>query len=144
MERPTTSDGIFGAQKDVTCPGRRRTNTGRGGYPGEYVDADPISIHLSLLLVGDVVIGGVNGEVFNPIATRFKRESPLKHTLFSSLTNGTAGSGYIPHDAAYGQHTFEVLSSRLKPGCAESAIVDGLLDLMEGIEVVPPAGAGRR
>jgi hypothetical protein len=27
-------------------------------------------------------------------------------------------------------YTFEVLSSRLQPGCAESAIVDGLLDLM--------------
>lgn len=139
MERPTMSDGIFGAQKEVSCPGRRRTNTGRAGYAGEYVDADPVPIRLSLLLVGDVVIGGVNGEVFNPIATRFKRESPFKHTLFSSLTNGSARSGYIPHDAAYGQYTFEVVSSRLKPGCAETAIVDGLLDLMEGVEVVPPS-----
>jgi len=139
MERPTTSDGIFGAQKDVTCPGRRRTNTGRAGYAGEYVDADPIPIRLSLLMVGDVVIGGANAEIFNPIAVRFKRESPFKHTLFSSLTNGRANSGYIPNDAAYGQYTFEVISSRLKPGCAETAIVDGLLDLMDGAEVVPPA-----
>lgn len=139
MERPTTSDGIFGAQTEVSCPGRRRTNTGRGGYAGEYVDDAPIPIRLSLLMVGDVVIGGVNAEIFNPIAVRFKRESPLKHTLFSSLTNGSARSGYIPHDAAYGQYTFEVLSSRLRPGCAETAIVDGLLDLMEGIEVTPPA-----
>jgi hypothetical protein len=27
-------------------------------------------------------------------------------------------------------YTFEVLSSRLQPGCAESAIVDGVLDLI--------------
>lgn len=141
MERPSTSDGIFGAQKEVACPGRRRTNTGRAGYAGTYEDADPINIRLSFLLVGDVAIGGVNGEVFNQIARRFKLESPLKHTMFSSLTNGTAGSGYIPNDSAYGQYTFEVVSSRLKPGCAESAIVDGLLDLMEGVEVVPPGGA---
>lgn len=140
MERPTASDGIFGAQREVMCPGRRRTNTGRGGYAGEYVDADPIPIRLSLLMVGDVVIGGANAEIFNPIAVRFKRESPFKHTLFSSLTNGSARSGYIPHDAAYGQHTFEVLSSRLKPGCAETAIVDGLLDLMQGARVIPPSG----
>ena len=138
MERPGASDGIYGAQKEVTCPGRRRTNTGRGGYAGEYVDADPINIRLSFLMVGDVAIGGVNGEVFNQIARRYKLESPLKHTIFSSLTNGTAGSGYIPNDSAYGQYTFEVLSSRLKPGCAESAIVDGLLDLMQDVEVVPP------
>lgn len=140
MERPTTSDGIYGAQREVMCPGRRRTNTGRGGYAGEYVDADPIPIRLSLLMVGDVVIGGANAEIFNPIAVRFKRESPFKHTLFSSLTNGSARSGYIPHDAAYGQHTFEVLSSRLKPGCAETAIVDGLLDLMQGARIIPPSG----
>ncbi len=37
---------------------------------------------------------------------------------------------YIPNDAAYGMDTFEVLSSRLKPGCAESAIINGILDLM--------------
>ncbi len=31
---------------------------------------------------------------------------------------------------AYGFQTFEVHSSRLKPGYAESAIVNGLLDLI--------------
>jgi neutral ceramidase len=48
----------------------------------------------------------------------------------ATLTNGMARSGYIPNDAAYGMTTFEVLSLRLKPGCAESAIVDGILDLI--------------
>ncbi len=41
-----------------------------------------------------------------------------------------ANSGYIPDDASFGAYTFQVLSSRLKPGCAESAIDDGLLDLI--------------
>jgi neutral ceramidase len=50
--------------------------------------------------------------------------------MLATLTNGTARSGYIPHDAVSGMYTFEVLSSRLQPGCAESAIVDGVLDLM--------------
>lgn len=50
--------------------------------------------------------------------------------MLATLTNGMARSGYIPNDAAYGMYTFEVLSSRLEPGCAESAIVDGILDLM--------------
>ena len=45
--------------------------------------------------------------------------------------NGRSNSGYIPNDAAFGYQTFEVLSSRLKPGCAESAIVNGLLDLRD-------------
>ena len=85
-------------------------------------------------MIGDTVIGGVDGEVFTAIAQRFKAQSPYKHTMMATLTNGMARSGYIPSDAAFGYETFEVLGSRLKPGCAESAIVDGLLDLIDGAE----------
>jgi hypothetical protein len=52
--------------------------------------------------------------------------------MMVTLTNGSAPSGYIPNDAAYSQHTFEVLSSRLERGCAESAIVNGELDMILG------------
>jgi hypothetical protein len=48
----------------------------------------------------------------------------------ATLTNGMAQTGYIPSDEAFGYNVFTVLSSRLKPGCAESGIVDGLLGLM--------------
>jgi len=47
-------------------------------------------------------------------------------------TNGAARSGYIPDDASFGKNTFEVLSSRLQPGCAEAAIVNGILTLIDG------------
>lgn len=130
MERTESDVRIFGGQKTVSCPGRDRTNTGRAGYVGTYKDAPPVDIRLSLLKVGDVAIGGVNGEVFNLIAQRLKRESPYALTMMATLTNGTARSGYIPNDAAYGMYTFEVLSSRLQPGCAETSIVNGILDLM--------------
>jgi hypothetical protein len=130
LSRPTTSAQIAGGQKTVTCPGRKRTDSGRAGSPGTYVDADPIPIQLSLLKLGDVAIGGVNAEVFTTIAQRLKRESPMKYTMMATLTNGMAPSGYIPNDAAFGYDTFEVISSRLKPGCAETTIVDGLVDLI--------------
>jgi hypothetical protein len=129
-ERPVESAAISGGQATITCPGRQRTDSGRAGYPGSYVDAAPVELKLSLLRLGDTVIGGVNGEVFTAIAQRFKRESPLKHSMLATLTNGMAQSGYIPSDEAFGYNTFEVLSSRLKPGCAESGIVNGLLDLI--------------
>ena len=87
---------------------------------------------MSLLVIDDIAIGGVNAEIFNLIAQRFKRESPMARTMMATITNGRANSGYIPNDAAFGYHTFEVLSSRLQQGCAETAIVDGLIDLMEG------------
>jgi hypothetical protein len=130
MERMESSVRISGRHTIVSCPGRERTNAGRAGFPGEYREAAPVDIRLGLLALGDIMIGAVNAEVFNPIAQRLKRESPYARTMLATLTNGTARSGYIPHDAGFGMYTFEVLSSRLQPGCAESAIVDGLLDLM--------------
>jgi len=134
LERPVEDARIEGAQELVTCPGRKRLDKGRAGYPGVYEDADPIALRLSLLAIGDTVIGGVNGEVFTTIAQRFKRESPYKHSMMTTLTNGMAGSGYIPNDAAFGYNTFEVVSSQLKPGCAETAIVNGLLDLIDKVD----------
>jgi hypothetical protein len=130
MQRFESSLRLAGRHKVVSCPGRERTNTGRAGFPGEYKEAGPVEIRLGLFALGDIMIGAVNAEVFNPIAQRLKKESPYAGTLLATLTNGMARSGYIPHDAAFGQYTFEVLSSRLQPGCAESAIVTGLLDLM--------------
>ena len=130
MDRTDSNVEIYGGVKTIRCPGRTRTNEGRAGFEGTYKDADPVEIKLDLLRIGDIAIGGVNAEVFNPIAQRLKKESPYARTMMATLTNGSARSGYIPNDSAYGMDTFEVLSSRLKPGCAESAIVNGILDLM--------------
>jgi hypothetical protein len=131
IERTDTDVRLYGSQTTISCPGRERTNDGRAGSEGTYKAAGPVEIRLGLLRVGDAMIGAVNAEVFNPIAQRLKRESPFKATMMSTLTNGSARSGYIPDDASYGKYTFEVLSSRLQPGCAESSIVNGLLALVD-------------
>lgn len=140
LERPVATVRIAGGQATIRCPGRERTDRGRAGTPGVYADAEPVELRLSLLKIGDTVIGGVDGEVFTAIAQRFKAQSPYKHTMMATLTNGMARSGYIPSDEAFGYQTFEVLGSRLKPGCAESAIVNGLLDLIGDID----GGEGRK
>jgi hypothetical protein len=123
---------LYGSRTTISCPGRERTNAGRAGVEGTYKDASPIEIGLGLLRVGDVMIGAVNAEVFTAIAQRLKRESPFTATMMATLTNGSARSGYIPDDASYGKQTFEVLSSRVAPGCAETSIVHGILELMDG------------
>jgi hypothetical protein len=133
LEKGPADATLSGAEVRLSCPARRRTDSGRAGYPGTYVDADNVSIRLGALRLGDVYIGAVDGEVYNSIAQRLKRESPFKHTMMSTLTNGTAGTGYIPSDDAFGRNVFTVLSSRLKPGCAEAGIVNGLRDLMRGL-----------
>ena len=131
IERTASNVPLYGAQKTIRCAGRERTNQGRAGFEGTYKEAGPVDIRLSLFRIGDVMIGGVNAEVFNPIAQRLKQASPFTSTMMATLTNGMARSGYIPDDASFGKYTFEVLSSRLQPGCAESSIVGGILDLVE-------------
>jgi neutral ceramidase len=131
IARVETAVTLSSGFSTIQCPGRERTNQGRAGFEGTYKEGSPVEIRLGLLRVGDVMIGAVNAEVFSPIAQRLKRESPYKATMMATLTNGSARSGYIPDDAAFGKQTFEVLSSRLQPGCAESSIVGGLLDLMQ-------------
>lgn len=134
LEPPVPGETVIrGAQSQFSCPARKRTDSGRAGYPGSYVDDGEVPIHLTALRLGDVYIGAVDGEVYNGIAQRLKRESPFKHTLMSTLTDGAAPTGYIPSDDAFGRNVFTVLSSRLKPGCAEAGIVDGLLGLMRGL-----------
>jgi neutral ceramidase len=133
LEKPQVDATVRGSEVRLSCPARRRTDTGRAGFPGTYVDADDVSIRLGALRLGDVYIGAVDGEVYSSIAQRLKRESPFKHTMMSTLTNGSAPTGYIPADDAFGRNVFTVLSSRLKPGCAEAGIVNGLRDLMRGL-----------
>ena len=97
------------------------------------MDAGDVAIGLGALRIGDIYVGSVDAEVYNGIAQRLKRESPFKHTMMATLTNGMAQTGYIPSDEAFGRNVFTVLSSRLKPGCAEAGIVNGLVDLMRGL-----------
>jgi hypothetical protein len=133
LEKSPADATLRGARASLSCPARRRTDSGRAGAPGTYVEAGEVAIGLGALRIGDVYIGAVNAEVYNDIAQRLKRESPFKHTMMSTLTNGMAQTGYIPSDEAFGFNVFTVLSSRLKPGCAEAGIVNGLLELMRGL-----------
>ena len=121
---------IWGAQKMISCPGRVRTNTGREGEPGTYKDGDPVNIRLGMIGVGDIALTAVNAELYTMIAQRTKRHSPMANTVVVTLANGRASSGYIPDDASFGHNTFQVLGSRLKPGCAEQGIASGLDDLV--------------
>ena len=131
--RELTTAGIYGDQKTVTCPGRQRTNEGRGGVEGTYKDADPVDILVGVLLIGDVAIGEVNANPYTQIGLRFKKESPFANSMMTSRANGVSRGGYIPDDASYGHETFSVLNSALKPGCAETAIVDGIIGMMPRI-----------
>jgi hypothetical protein len=122
---------IAATQNTVTCPGRRRTDTRREGAPGTYEDGDPVDIRLGLLRIGNVALGSANAEIYSAIGTKVKEQSPLANFFLVTIANGRSNSGYIPDDASFGAYSFQVLSSRLKPGCAEGAITGGFLDLIQ-------------
>jgi hypothetical protein len=132
--RLDAAPAITGAQTTVTCPGRRRLDHAREGTPGKYEDGDPVQIRLGLLRVGNIALTSVNAEVYTTIGLKLKAASPLANTVMVTVANGRASSGYVPNDAAFGAYTFQVLGSRLKPGCAEYAIVNGLLDMIQASE----------
>ena len=76
------------------------------------------------------LVASVNAEIFTLISQRMKKQSPMANTVMVTLANGRANSGYVPNDAAFGSYTFQVLGSRLKPGCAEQGIANTLTDLV--------------
>lgn len=121
---------IAGAQRTVTCPGRTRTNVGREGQAGTYTDGPDVNIVLGVLGIGDIGLAYTQGEVYTAVGQAVKARSPLAHTVFVGMANGQANSGYIPTDEAFGHYTFQVLGSRLKPGCAETSIRDAMVDML--------------
>ena len=126
---------IEGAQQELTCPGRRRLDTGREGEPGKYEDSsDPVRIKIGALRIGDIALGSANAELYNMIGQQVKAGSKFHNTVMVTLTNGMANSGYVPTDDAFGRYTFQVLGSALKPGCAEAGIVKGIDEMIERME----------
>jgi neutral ceramidase len=135
IKRLDASPTISAQQKVVSCPGRKRIDNAREGTPGTYEDSGPVSIRLGALRIGNIALTSVDAELYSPIGLRLKRESPMANTFMVTLANGMANSGYIPNDTASGALTFQVLGSKLKPGCAETAIVNGLLDLIATTQI---------
>ncbi len=129
--RMDPAPALVAAQTTITCPGRKRLDNAREGTPGQYEDGDPVHIRLGLLRIGNIALTTANAEIYTAIGLKLKAASPLADTLLVTIANGMANSGYVPNDEAFGANTFQVLGSRLKPGCAEDAIVNGLVDMIQ-------------
>lgn len=131
--RPVETAVIWGAQQSFTCPGRDRLDAANPAreniFPG-YKEGADVNLKVGLLRIGDINFVTVNGEVYSKIALKLKETSPANKTVVVTLANGAANSGYIYSDDAYSHLTFQVIGSRLQPGCAEGKIISTALDLM--------------
>jgi hypothetical protein len=94
---------------------------------GSMVDSDPVVIPLGLIMINDIALANVSGEVFNEISQRLKRDSLFDRTAMVTLVNGSLG--YIPSENAYLLPSAMAAHNRIRPGCAEHQIVDAFVGL---------------
>ena len=131
--QPTDSALIWGGEQKFTCPGRERLDAANPArenvFPG-YKEGADVNLKVGLLRLGDTNFVRINGEVYTNIGLKIKGNAPASKTMIVTLANGAANSGYIYSDDAYSHLTFQVIGSRLQPGCAENKIVTNAIDLM--------------
>src|SRR4029077_20914569 len=105
---------LWGAGTTVTCTVRKRATpaaapvapTNNSGSPTslqsgptKMVDGDPVDIPLNLVMINDIALASVSGEVFSEIGQHVKRDSLFDKTVMVTLSPGRIG--YIPTDKAY-------------------------------------------
>ena len=119
---------VWAAKSAPPCPGQRIA-WDQNAKQYTVTALPPVGVPLTMIRIGDIAIGGVAGEPVSLIGQHFKKASPLSNTIIVNHAGPTIG--YIPDDASYPLRTFEVTGSRLKEGCSEPTIVNGLVDLIK-------------
>jgi hypothetical protein len=130
---------LWGANTSVTCPGQQRAEPPKPGValqgylapPASTIkmtDAEPVRIPLALLMINDIAVAGVSGEVFTEIGEHLKRDSIFDRTMMVTLLPN--GIGYIPTDKAYLLPSEKAVGNRIKPGCAEPAMIGAFQEMM--------------
>ena len=127
IERMTSDVRIAADESVVPCPARiPPRDQVRDGIEVEEVDS--LNIRLGLILIDHIALTWVSGEVVTRIYWHLQQKSPFSNTIMITLANDRVG--YIVDDAGYHTPTFESTASPLRPGHAESAIVNGLVEMM--------------
>ncbi len=128
---------IVAAERVFTCAAKPTTIGGRPGGSGGPVNPGPpkprpekMDIHLSLMLIDNLAVAGVSGEVFTNIYLRLKKASPFTNMFMITIANDRIG--YIADSAHY-----EVTGDPLVRGCGEEGIVNNLLEMMEQLSRQP-------
>ena len=125
IDRMTPMARIEAEERIVSCPAKPRKRQD-GGMDTQQ--ADSLSLHLGLILINHIAITSVSGEVVTNIYRHLRKDSPFTNTIMITLANDRVG--YIIDDAGYDTPTFEAAGTPLQRGCAETAIVNGLVEMM--------------
>jgi neutral ceramidase len=127
IERTASQVRIEADERVVSCPARiPPRDQNRDGIKVEQVDS--LNIRLGLVMIDHIALTWVSGEVVTRIYWHLQQESPFSNTIMITIANDRVG--YIVDDAGYHTPTFESTASPFQPGHAESAIVNGLVEMV--------------
>jgi neutral ceramidase len=129
MKAGTSQVHIEAASSTVSCPGQQiRIDSETHQVTKE--DKPPVEIPLSMLKINDIVLAGVGGDVASAIGQHLKSASPLPDTTLVSIAGPYIG--YIFSDASYVHPGHGITKSLLKEECADHAVVDGIVRMING------------
>jgi len=109
-------------ERVVTCPAR----TPHDGMNVQKVDS--VNIRLGLILIDQIAITSISGEVVTGLYQYLDKRSPFSNTLLVTIANDRIG--YIVDEAAYDTPTFAVKATPLQRGAAETSLIGGLVDML--------------
>jgi neutral ceramidase len=129
---------ITAIQRVISLPARGK-DEGKFLQPDSRA-ADSLAVRLSAIKIGNIVLTGVSGELFNQISVRMRNQSPYSSTFMVTHCNGS--SGYLVTDDAFPkagvsgsadkyvpEGGYESGSTNARPG-AEKAIIENLLEMI--------------
>lgn len=137
--KTTPAAKISAVQRVISIEAKPKENT-RSLQP-DREDDGTLKVRLSALKIGDIILTGVSGEVFNQISVQMRKQSPYKNTFMITHCNGS--SGYLVTEDSYPTATqkgtedkyhpkggYEPGSTRAKTG-AEKAIIENLISMIK-------------
>lgn len=132
MPRTFSKAVIKGIQNKVTVPGQKKLENHDQISSFQYEDGDPVEMHLSLLLINQIALVGIPGEIVCNIGSQIKSTLPYRDVIVITQCNGSVS--YISDESGYEKRTFQATASHIKRGCAENALVNGAMDMIEELQ----------
>jgi len=126
IQRTNSSARIEAEERVFSCPLKQGVNQMADMKQAQVAT---VPIHLSLIMLNQIALAGVSGEVVTNIYWHLKKASPLSDTIMVTIANDRIG--YIADDAAFDTPIFEVNGTPAARGCAENGIVHGLVDMID-------------
>jgi hypothetical protein len=132
MIRPTIAAAKVEADERVfSCPlkqgAREQQYFQAGALQREQITSVPV--RLGVIMIDNIALTAVAGEVATNIYSHLKRASPLANTILVSMANDN--TGYFVDDASYDTPTSAATNTPAARGCVENGIVNGLVDMIK-------------